>query len=110
MNRSHGITSRAAALLSFALLAFAACSGNSVGGEGGAPACTTCAEVYINGGFACGPGPSQDAWEALSSCACNGACASACYKNFCQSFSVDQDCSTCLATTCVQVRETCAAN
>jgi hypothetical protein len=110
MLRPHRITSRAMALVSFLLLAFAACSGNSVGGGSGGVACDTCAQVYVNGGHPCGPGPSQDAWEALAYCACNGTCASACYRNLCQIMPVDMACSDCLATSCVEDRMTCAAN
>ena len=101
---------RATLLTAFLLLAVAACSGNDVGGSGGAPACTTCAEVYVNGGVPCGPGPSVDAWEALARCACSGPCVGSCTQSFCISLSSDMNCGMCLATSCTAQEMACANN
>jgi hypothetical protein len=102
---------RAAALACLAFIMTAACSGNDIGGgEGGAPACTTCAEVYINGGIACGPGPSVDAWHALANCACSGPCVGSCIQSFCVGTSADMNCDMCLAQSCSQELSNCGMN
>lgn len=100
---------RAAALSLFALLGFAACTGGDLPGG----ACSTCADVYTNGGIVCGPGPSADAWRTLSDCACgSGPCFSACTGagNFCTTGPATKDCSMCLADSCAAATAQCAAN
>jgi hypothetical protein len=103
---------RAVALGVFGLVAVAACSGNDIGGTGGSPACTSCYEVYVNGGITCGPGPSVDAWHELAnSCACgDGKCVGKCTQTFCQGMSADMDCGACLESTCPSAIANCAAN
>jgi hypothetical protein len=93
------------------LVTIAACSGNDIAGTGGLPACSSCYEVYINGGIPCGPGPSVDAWHELANdCACEGKCVGACKVSFCQSLPADMGCSTCLATSCLATEMNCANN
>ena len=101
------------------LLGIAACA-NSSDLPGGA--CGTCAEVYTNGGIACGPGPAADAWRALSLCACGGTdagpsvCASQCTSSFCQTLPTlntpdgGQTCGDCLAMKCSAQVSSCSMN
>src|ERR1700679_4230610 len=114
----------ATALSLLAFVAAAACSSANeyAPGGGGAPACDTCANVYTNGGIACGPGPSTDAWEALALCACDevilandagqkeAPCQSACTASFCQSLPADMTCGTCLAMSCAAQVSACGSN
>jgi hypothetical protein len=89
------------------LLGIPACPGNDLPGG----ACGTCAEVYTNGGYPCGPGPAADAWHALASCACGaGPCNAACLASFCVSKPADQMCSECLGTSCAAPTSACASN
>jgi hypothetical protein len=111
MNRT---LARAPFLACFVLLAVAACTGNDIiggGGGGGVPGCSTCYEVYVNGGVPCGPGPSTDAYQNLYNCACQTpGCFDACAATFCVSMSADMTCGTCLAKSCNTVEMACAAN
>jgi hypothetical protein len=106
---------RAAALSLLVLFPFAACSSSSstngpTSPDGGL-SCGSCAEVYTNGGIACGPGDSSDAWQALALCACGaGPCASVCMPTFCTILPADEDCGMCLITSCAAQEMDCAAN
>jgi hypothetical protein len=108
---------RAAALLFSVILAAACSASDSVGAGGGnAAGCTTCQQVYTNGGITCGPGDANDAWETLAHCACGaGPCASACgdptgETNFCGTGPANSACSSCLGSSCTSQLQGCAAN
>jgi hypothetical protein len=106
---------RASALALLVPLFAAACSGDAVGaynatGLGGGPPCSTCSDVFVNGGITCGPGPSVDAWQALENCACAGPCESACTQSFCVNKPVDQGCGTCMQASCTTQWQTCTSN
>jgi hypothetical protein len=89
------------------LLGIPACTGNDLPGG----VCSTCADVYTNGGIPCGPGPAADAWHALANCGCEkGPCAVACAKSFCVSKPADEMCSTCLGDSCGPPTSACASN
>jgi hypothetical protein len=110
MNRH---AARAAALVSFAILAIAACGGSNIGGMGGGPSCGTCSYVFTNGGIACGDGPGGPAatWETLAHCACgSGACVGDCAQSFCLSMPADMMCSECLGTSCSAQLMACSTN
>jgi hypothetical protein len=109
MNRT---AARAAALVGFGILAAAACGGSNIeGGGGGGPACSTCYEVYVNGGIACGPGGPVDAWETLAHCACGaGPCNGACVDTFCDSLPADMMCAVCLSAMCSAELAGCGNN
>jgi hypothetical protein len=100
------------------LVALCACKGGGIagsGGDNGGPrsgddGCGTCAEVYVNGGIACGPGPSSDAFDALSLCACAGACDNACGASLCTTQPADEACGACLTMNCAAEEMTCAQN
>jgi hypothetical protein len=96
-----------ASLVLLVLLGLGACTGNDLPGG----ACSTCGDVYTNGGIACGPGPAADAWRTLADCACGtGACAFACQASFCQTLPTDMTCSDCIAMSCVSEAADCASN
>jgi len=96
------------------LLGVGACGGTDISGGygGGGPACSSCYEVYVNGGIACGPGSAIDAWHELAnSCACGTSkCVAACSASFCQNLPADMACSTCLAGACLAAEMNCANN
>jgi hypothetical protein len=103
----------AAVLPVAALLAIAACSGNTL--TGGGP-CSTCADVYDNGGIVCGPGDNYDAWQMLDSCACGNTCLAECYTaedggaNLCTNGAANSPCNTCLMNNCTAALAACASN
>jgi hypothetical protein len=105
-------------LLTFHLVACSSGGGNGIpvpdAGESadivGTPGvCGTCAYTYVNGGIACGPGSSADAFDALSACACAGPCASAC-NTLCTNLPADQMCGQCLMQSCAEQVSRCAEN
>lgn len=111
----HVLSLGAAAAL---LVMLVACKGGAIagsGGDNGGPrnsddGCGTCAQVFVNGGITCGPGPSSDAFDALSLCACTGPCASACGASLCSTLPADKDCGTCVSTSCVEEEMACVEN
>lgn len=122
MVRIH-LGAAATALFVLSLLGAAACSSaNEYAGSGGGASCDTCYNVYVNGGIACGPGPSADAWNGLALCACGevptagdgglvpSPCASACTASYCLSKPADMACGTCLVAKCAAQESACAAN
>src|SRR5262249_41665794 len=75
------------------ILGVAACEASDLPGG----ACSTCADVYTNGGITC-PGGAADAWRDLSFCACGqGPCETVCMPSFCVTKAADANCSACLA-------------
>jgi hypothetical protein len=84
--------------------------GSGGGGSGGTPSCGTCAEVFTQGGIVCGNTDGADAWQALATCACAGACADACSASFCMTAPTDPTCSTCLGTSCPSETTDCSMN
>ena len=102
-------------LVLFVLLTGVACSNSSSTNDetnpDGGLACGSCAEVYTNGGIACGPGDSDDAWQELALCACGvGPCTSACRASFCGSMPADGNCGACLIKSCASQEMSCADN
>ena len=104
--------STAAALSLVALFGAAlvgACNGNDDDLPGGA--CSTCADIYTNGGIVCGPSASSDAWRTLSLCACGtGICNPSCVASFCQTMPADETCGSCLETSCAAQVAACGQN
>jgi hypothetical protein len=99
---------RTAILLAASALLAAACNDAIPAGADGA--CSSCAEVYTQGGTVCGDTPSGDAWQALTECACSGACASACGASFCTTSPADDTCGPCLMSACPALVMSCSMN
>jgi hypothetical protein len=80
------------------------------GGAGGttAPLCGSCAYAFANGGVPCDTAAS-DAYDALTSCACN-ACSAACSDSLCSQKPSNPTCGACLEKACGYVTQECAAN
>ncbi|MFT3772006.1 MAG: hypothetical protein QM820_41900 [Minicystis sp.] len=78
-------------------------------GSGGALACSTCADVFTNGGVPCGDTSSSEAYDALYACAC-GTCSAACGTNLCTSAPSNQACGQCLEDSCAAEAAECAAH
>ena len=106
------ISLAAAALSLFVIVGLGACNGNDddlSGADGGA--CSTCADIYTNGGIVCGPSASSDAWRTLADCACGtGICNPSCVASFCASMPADENCGTCLVASCAAQVAGCAQN
>lgn len=84
--------------------------GGGAGGSGGVETCGTCADVFTNGGVACGGTSSSEALAALVACACNGPCAKDCSASLCTNVPSDATCGGCLETSCAAAQMNCAAN
>ena len=71
------------------------------GGTGGGPACMTCADYVTNGtdmDTVCA-GTSEDLYNALVTCTCEGACMADCGDNACMGMSPSDTCLTCIQDT-----------
>ena len=86
-------------------------------GTGGATSCISCASRFME--FESGvktsldpvcAGSSQDAFNALLSCACSSSCASACAVNACVHQAITMSCVDCLAQSCSGPSSVCNSN
>lgn len=85
-------------------------SGGGSDGSGGAGTCGTCADVFTNGGVACGGTASDTALEALRDCACIEHCVGPCGSSLCEDGPSDAMCGACLEASCAAQTMDCAAN